>query len=451
MTISHEVRVVAGGKVVTGWQDYSISVDMLKPADAFSVPVRFTREAWDLLRPDQTVAVYVDDTRILSGFIDSRRKRPGRDSGTVIEIEGRDKTGRLVDESAPLFRYGGLTIQALAELLVGDLFERVTLVNTANRFLTRGPGQKARSGPEPVEALADLVEGGIAVARGNAAKLKALEAKYTERRKQVWANAARVTGERLIRGYQQALGVYRPPPPPRVPKVLPPIATGPNAPKRVMPGQTKWQVLEEFLTEARILAWSTADGRELFIGVPHDNQEPQYYFFEAAEGSHRAGETNCEIEIVDTVADRYSAITVLGANTGTAANYGSNVTRNYAVAKDNPDTDGGEGIDFLRPKRLIVQDDGIKGAADALERADREMLTRDAGAHEVIVRAPGHSQIYGGTEPTLFAIDTVARVEDEATGTLGDYRVVACSYSESESGGTRTELRLVPRDTVLVP
>lgn len=450
MTIAHEIRVVAAGKEVVGWQDYDINVDMLQPADSFSIPVRFTREAWDLLRPDQAVAVYVDDTRILSGFIDSRRKTSSRDGGTVIQIEGRDKTGRLVDESASLFSYGGLKIKELAEELCGDLFERVTLVNAPNRFLTRGPGEKARSGPEPSEALGDLIEGGIAAARGDLGKLKAIEAKYVRLRQQQWVTAARVTSERLVRGFQQAFGASRPPPKPRVPKVLPPIIGGPNRPKRVPAGRTRWAVLEEFLQEARLLAWSTADGRELFIGIPHDTQEPQYYFLEVAADSARAGESNCSIEVMDTIADRYSSVTVLGANTGTAANYGENVTKNYAVARDNPDTDGGEGIDFLRPKRLVVQDDGIKGPADALERADREMLMRDQGGHEVIVRAPGHSQLYGGTEPTLYAIDTIARVDDESTGILGDYRVVSVRYAESLSGGTTTELRLVPRETVLM-
>lgn len=370
----HRVRVTVGSDELTLWSGYDISVDILQPADAFSLSCKASRAAWDLLALDAEVQVWIDDSRILSGFIGARTKEPGGDGGgTVIQVEGRDRAGRLVDESAPLFAYGGQRLQQLVERLVGigspdALFERVTLLNTSNRrLMTNG---RARSTDEPA------------------------------------------------------------------------LLTGAHAPRRVLPGQGRWAVLEEFLRESRMLAWSTANGRELFVGQPNQAQEPQYRFFEAAEGSARAAETNSQIRIAESVEDRYSEITCVGKATGTDANYGSGVTKNRGTATSSY-------TGWSRPKRLLISDDSVKGPADALERAEREMLERDAAGHEVLVRAPGHSQLVARRQ-AVFAPDTIARVEDELTGLAGDYLVTAVTFSDSRESGTRTELRMVPRGTILV-
>ena len=64
------------------------------------------------------------------------------------------------------------------------------------------------------------------------------------------------------------------------------------------------------------MAWSTADGRELFIGLPNYEQEPQYYFFEAATNSDNRDSTNCRISVRESIAERYSKITAVGASKG---------------------------------------------------------------------------------------------------------------------------------------
>lgn len=414
---SHEVNVIAARRRVPGWKEYTVSVDLLQPADQFTMTVQFTRDAWDLLRPDQEVAVFIDTTRILTGFIDERFKTSDPGGGTNIEVTGRDKTGRLVDESAPLFRFGGLRIKELAEKIVGigvdadPLFERVVLVNTRNRSLLRDArARKARVIREPlVSQSSQAFRFGADVPRT--------------------ASALRPVAV--------------------APRIDPGIFQGRAAPKKVAPGSSRWTVLESFIREARLIAWSTADGRELFVGLPNYEQEAQYYFFEAGTDSDNRDQTNAKLTVRHTVAERYSKITAVGAARGTRSNYGRNVTKNRGVARDNPATADGSGLGFLRRKALIITDDSIKNPRDALERAEREMLERDANALEVIADVPGHSQVYAGETPTVYAVDTIARVEDEDTGLRGDMYVTAVEFTRSRGGGTRSTVRLVPRGTLL--
>ncbi len=418
---SHEISVIAARRRVPGWKEYTISVDLLETADQFSMTVQFTRDAWDLLPPDQDVAVFIDSTRILTGFVDDRNKTSDPGSGTNIELQGRDKTGRLIDESAPLFRFGGLRIKELAEKIIGigidsdPLFERVTLVNTRNRSLLRDVrARQARTVREPADPASQAFRFAANIPR--------------------FAVGLRAARPRTV----------------AVPPLIDPgIFQGRAAPKKVSPGSSRWAVLEKFIREARLIAWSTADGRELFVGLPNYEQEAQYYFFEAATDSDNRDQTNAKITVKHTVADRYSKITAVGASKGTRSNYGSNVTKNRGVARNNPDTPDGTGIAFLRRKALIITDDSIKNPRDALERAEREMLERDANALEVIVDVPGHSQLYAGETPTVYAVDTIARVEDEDTGLRGDMYVTAVEFTRSRDAGTRTTLRLVPRGTLL--
>lgn len=373
--VAHSVRVLVEDRQVEGWISYSIDSDMLEPADSFSMVRPFDREAWDLLRVDRRVRVLVDDVTVLDGAIDQREK--GSQSGT-LQIEGRDWGGRLVDESAPVRRFGDRSLAEIAADLVAPWFDRVVFSNARNRAAARGRGRKARAGREPGQLSA--------------------------RRRQELA---------------------------------------------IEPGDTRWAVLERLLAEYDLLAWSSADGKELIIGRPNYEQEVQYRFFQAAEGSERTAETNVlDLSVLESVAARYSRITVVGAGAGNATNYGENVARR-GVAKDNITTAGGEGRDFVRPKRLLIADDDVRSAADAQAAAGREMALRDAGGLRVTAIAPHHGQVVAGAHRTLYATDTMADVEDEETGTRGAMLVTKRTFGTNRERGEFTTLELVPKGTEL--
>jgi len=376
----HSVALRIGGQVVERWTDYQVATSLLQPADAFSLTLApATRDVWDLCRPDAEVQVLVDDTKIVTGFIDDRRRQVDRGGGAVLTVTGRDKGGRLVDESAPLLAFDGLGIQQLAERMAGEWFPTVTLSNARNRRLIRGSG-----------------------ARG----------------------LARASRE-------------------------PPIDTKPRARKKVEPGESRWQVLAAFLEEAELLAWSSADGQEFVVGLPNYEQEPQYRFFAPAPGSTKERDGNVlSWTIEDSVAERYSTITVCGAGRGDSSHYGDAVINRRAQARNGDGTDG-VGKDFAHPKRLLISDDDVRSLDAAKVRARREMALRDGGGHRVRLTVPGHGQLREGRYPALYAIDCMAWFEDEEIGLAGAYLVTACDFRLTRTEQEIAELELVPKGTVL--
>ena len=84
-----------------------------------------------------------------------------------------------------------------------------------------------------------------------------------------------------------------------------------------------------------------------------------------------------------------------------------------------------------------------------MERAEREQIEREISFQEITVRAPGHSQLYSGETPAIFAVDTMARVWDEDTNTRGEFFVTRCTYTRRVGSKTETELILVPQGTRL--
>lgn len=431
MTVKpHEVSIVSQGKRVPGWKSYTVTQDVLQPANDFTLEVKFDRDVWKLLDRDVDVQIFLDSTRILSGFLGRREKVPSVNGGTNIRISGRDKTGRLVDESAPLLRYGGLRIKELAASLVGDLFEDgVELKNTKNRSILRNV--KARQAKVITEPLAGT-DSYIPLAGYPLPTVPPF----------IVQSETRPDLDRFV---------------PRPPIIDPGIFKGRQAPKKVPPGASRWQVLEEILSEARLMAWSSPDGRKLFVGLPAYDQPIQYLFLEPSPDRGDSSFANSAITVIQDVEEMYSAYTAVGAAKGSGSNYGPNVTKNRATVYDNPDNRGdGTGINFRRRKFLLISDDGIKNQRDALERAEREKLEREVNFWEVNVEASGHSQLYGGEEPTLYTVDTIARVMDYDTG-LGvdqglpkDFYITQCQYSLAVGQKTQTRMRMVPVGTLLV-
>lgn len=421
MLYDHEVAIEVEGKRFPAWGSYRISIDMLQPADSFSLSTQFTREAWARLRTDAEVGVYIDKTRLITGYIDQRRKRSGR-QGRTIEVTGRDKTGRLVDESAPSFSFGGLHLVGLVKKIIGAdrpgaPFSHVTLVNTDNRRLLRGGSTpQSRTYKEPVSGSSPIWDKfkGNPRARQHIQRVSGEQAKVT-----IVYGKPVVTQPGILDGRSRV-------------------------PRRVRPGQKRWDALTTIFREARLLAWSTGAGDALFIGVPAYEQEPQYQFIDAFDER----QSNCAINVTEDVGEMYSMYTVVGAAVGTR----TTKARDRRIRKTiyaNPDnTIDGTGDAFLRRKELVITDNSIRSPERAAERGERELLRRELSYRELEVMAPGHAQMYNSSRATIFAIDTLAHVIDEATGIDDDYIVVATNLEHSREG-TRTTLRLKPWGSIL--
>jgi prophage tail gpP-like protein len=376
---NHEISLRINDRIINRWQRYTISADMLTPADSFELalaPAR--RDIWDLVPPDALVEVRIDDTPVVTGFIDERELSISKASPTIT-VTGRDKVGRMVDESSDLKAYGKMSLQALAEFVAAPTFSGVTLSNARNRDLVRGRRSgKAPAGSEPLFAKAS------------------------------------------------------------------------EAPKKVEPGETRWDVLEQFLKPARLLAWSTADGKDLVVGLPNYKQGTQWRFFVPQEGSSRTTRGNVlEVSFAESVANRYSLITVVGSSRGDGATYGEQVTKHRHTTRQGPNADG-TGSAFATRKQLIISDDEVKNGRDAKERAARELAFRDAEKQVVEITVKGHSmKLESGDVPAVFTFDTMAELEIEGI-VAGRYLIVSVSYSVDRDEGEITRMKLVPEGTELV-
>lgn len=380
-TAHHNVSLRINDAIVDRWQSYSITNDMLTPADGFELNLSpGVRSAYELVPPDSLVEVRIDGNVVLTGYIDDRELNVDR-GGSVLSVSGRDKSGRMVDESARLFTIPrSLDIKSIAERLAEDTFSEVRLDNALNRQLVRG--RRSRRVPADAEPL---------------------------------------------------------------------FAKASAAPKKIEIGEKRWEALEHFTKPARLLAWSSADGQALIIGEPNYRQPAQFRFFLPRPGSSRLTEGNIKVlSFRESVANRYSRITVYGASKGNASNYGDRVTRHSATVLQGSGTDG-IGDSFRTRKRLFLTDPDIADRGDAENRATREMHFRDAERLVAEITVQGHSQAYSpGDVPTLYAFDTMAELEIEEIGFRGQFLITSCVFSVERTLGEVTQLTLVPKGTDLV-
>lgn len=365
----HKVTVLVDGFEIGGWSTYSMSISMMTPADAFSLSRPFDRKAWDLCAPDSEVVICIDGVAMITGWIDDRNLGGGEE----ITISGRDKIGRLVQESSPAFAFSGLSPMQLIAKIAEPWFSVAVDNNERNRRIVRGKvGKIAQSGT------------------------------VTVHRKK---------------------------------------ATG----ARVEPGQTKWAAIEEILKQTGELAMSSGDGKELIVFTPQVSQEPQWSLFRSAPGSRRANEENVtSLAERWSVGDVYSRIDVAGSGVGDANRYGSSVNTRGGFAKDFAGTEDGDGGKLKRPKKLLLTE-SVRSIAEASEFARREMARRSMGYLRLDAEAPMHGQrVAGGRDLTLFAVDTLASVENEISGTSGLFRVVDLEFLSSRTDGEATKLGLIP-------
>ena len=143
----HTVLVTADDVQIEQWVEYEFSISMVEPADTFTMSRPLTDRAWRTLRPDTEIKIFIDGACQLNGYIDDA-ERGSKD--LVMRIEGRDKGGRLVQESIPTTSgFDGLTLVDAVTKLVKPWFPKVVTTDARNRTVRRGKGGKAPANGEP--------------------------------------------------------------------------------------------------------------------------------------------------------------------------------------------------------------------------------------------------------------------------------------------------------------
>lgn len=385
----HKITIVVEGQEIEGWIDYEITSSMIEPADSFRMTRPYSDRAWYTLRRDARIRVLIDGISILDGFIDSRKKRS---KDNTMEIAGRDRCGRLVQESAPAINYEGLEMSEAIRRLAVPWFSVVTLSDARNRRLRLGKGRKVPTGSEPI-VIRRTSSGG-----------------------------------------------------------------------RVHPGQSRWQVIESIVSQAGLLCWASADGRELVVGRPNYTQAPQFLILLASPTGGGPPSTCKELDYEEDNGDRFSVIAVVGTGGGTVSDYGINVSSRRAMVFDNEPPGSassgdkgwsnidGTGRDFLYPKRLLMPERDFDSNQDAQEIAEREQARRDFRRALATAVMPGHGQFITPGAPTIFAPNTIASVLDKQMDPAldDDFLIYACTYRGDRDGAEETTLELVPRGTEIV-
>jgi prophage tail gpP-like protein len=144
---SSVITAIVEGQQVSGFTSGNIESSMITPADHFVLRMPLTELAWRTFRRGARISIQADGTTILDGFIG---KREAEGLADIMVISGRDRVGRLVDESAPAIDYTGMSILDAVSRLASPWFERVTIDDGRNRRLRRGKGRRVASGTEPV-------------------------------------------------------------------------------------------------------------------------------------------------------------------------------------------------------------------------------------------------------------------------------------------------------------
>jgi prophage tail gpP-like protein len=376
----HVVTVVVDHQQIGGWTEYEISSSMIEPADAFSLRRPFDNASWNTCRRDARIRVFIDGAPVLDGFIDTRVKRARE--GT-LEIIGRDRAGRLVQESAPKINYEGLELSEAVRRLAEPWFTRVTLSDARNRTLRMGKTRRIPAGNEPI----------------------------------------------IVRRSSNGSG-------------------------RVQPGTMRWAVIQEIVSQAGLIAWASADGKELFVGRPNHNQAPTFTVRKAKREVSGLSSTCRDLIYTEDNADRYSLISCVGTGGGTEQDFGIAVSSRRAFVVDNEDNlVDGTGRDFQYPKRLLLPERNFDSNDDASRVAAREQARRDFRRTTFSAEMPFHGEWLSPRIATLYAPNTVATVIDEDFAPVLelDALVYACSYRRSRSEGETTLVEMVPVGTEVVP
>ena len=144
----HRVTIKIGGKKIDGWIDYEVTSSLIDAVDHFTLHRPFDPDAYRLCVVDSLVTVSIDDVPVITGYIDEREKSTDKHESTMT-ITGRDKCGRLVQESAQEIGYDGLDLVTVVQRLAAPWFTSVTLSGARDRIVRLGrKGRKAAAGNE---------------------------------------------------------------------------------------------------------------------------------------------------------------------------------------------------------------------------------------------------------------------------------------------------------------
>jgi prophage tail gpP-like protein len=152
MANTHVIRAIVEGQEVGDFESGSVESSIITPADKFVLRMPYSQTADRTFRRDAHITILADGVVLIDGFVDKRKKLSSRGMGAKFEVSGRDRVGRLVDESAPAVSYDGMTVLEAVRRLASPWFspDQVVIDNARNRRVRRGKGRRVAAPAEPV-------------------------------------------------------------------------------------------------------------------------------------------------------------------------------------------------------------------------------------------------------------------------------------------------------------
>jgi prophage tail gpP-like protein len=460
------VSLEVGGERLDTWTEYSVDSDLLQPADAFSLTVEVgagpNRVAQDRFReyraqlsPGSLVRLYVGDDVSgqrrdrylqLSGRIDEIDISNDRHKGTVLRVTGRDHGAYLVDSTVPpgLLRAEGAGFVDLVEAAVEPWGLEVLTDGTGSRDIFTG--RHMLTSTEQLQSEEARAQGLNPAAFSRALRRRA------ERSGTPLDEAAGVTADPRARRRtsNQLLGsdVRR-------------LTQRQASPKA---GESIWEYLSRLATRLGVMMWMDPRGR-LVVSSPRYDQRPLYRLVRRfvsqgddpntiLSGSRRIDDSNRLSEVVvqgragregAVISSRFTdpggRVTVPMAPTSSIEEdlYAEHIPAREAIRVVVAD----DRVPFLR--RMLVHDASIRTEQEAMRRALREMHARLADSEVLDLELPNH-----GLGHYLFAVDTMAAVEDEILGVSAAWYVTKRTFMKSRDQGSMTRLRLVPSGALVL-
>jgi prophage tail gpP-like protein len=204
---------------------------------------------------------------------------------------------------------------------------------------------------------------------------------------------------------------------------------------RPQSGETVWEFLDRSAKRNGLLMSVTPDGKLLFCGLHYD-QEPSYRITRRIEGDRSQNNVVSGGYRLD-ISDVASEVVVYGRVKGDDKSRSPFKGHAASVVSDSAH------VPYV--KTLIIVDNSIKSKDDAQHRAEYELGKSKQGCEVLEYAMRGHSE-----SGLLYAPDTIAHVEDEATGVSGPYYVVARTLTRSAKQGPMTSLKLVPKGSIVL-
>ncbi|WP_448760902.1 phage baseplate assembly protein [Acinetobacter tandoii] len=151
--LGKEIRLVVNGLECSNWDEASIDSAIDTPADGWSLTL-WNPSIGNLdtrIKAGATAKVYYGNELVLTGIIDNLKDVTGR-SGRVINLNGRDLAGQLLDCSVPIFNGKQLTLQELINRYV----KSGNLASLFNKFEIQNQSWlKNKISVEPSESIWD--------------------------------------------------------------------------------------------------------------------------------------------------------------------------------------------------------------------------------------------------------------------------------------------------------